>query len=211
MAWFDFEKILTNPGLELLAQQVLANLDPKSLIRCREVSKYFKTFIDKKFRRKLLGLQILTILKNQNNFSTEDEAFVKLTEKKLKDEQLMTLLVFIKEYLATDTKIYKKYFLLEKGLKTKISQIACCENRADILEMLLEMGIDIQFVDFCGKTPMHYVGLYGSIEIFKLLQNHQPRETVTSLHSAYSKWLHSFTLCTPKWTCKNCRRNVRLP
>ena len=68
-------------------------------------------------------------------------------------------------------------------MKTKISQIACFENRADILEMLLEMGIDIQFVDFCGKTPMHYVGLYGSIEVFKLLQNHQPRETVTSLHT----------------------------
>ena len=64
LSMIKLDELISNPGLQYIAEQILVNLDYQTLANCREVSKSWRDFIDQK--KSLIKIQIRQTISHTN-------------------------------------------------------------------------------------------------------------------------------------------------
>ncbi len=61
------------------------------------------------------------------------------------------------------------------SLHTTLLHAACYDGRADIAELLIQLGADVHASEVSGRTPMHFAANNGHLDVIEVLIRHGAR------------------------------------
>ena len=168
------EKILNNPGLQHLAENIFNNLNFEHLEVCRRINKASKQILDCQMEKPMFMLKKFRRLSKENQ-----NKWIKLIESTKDFEKKKDITVYLewnlKKYVngpLVDLPCYSRP-AIQDNFRRRIMEICKQEWKPSDKDMeiikILAPLIDNSNAHIHGNTPIYWAAYYGHIEVVKIL------------------------------------------
>ena len=168
----DLEALLLNPGLSHIVSNISRFLDVKSMAQCRLVSQAWKDVIDN--QREWLIFQLDYINRSKKNFFSCSSDSFSIMEKFPEWHGIIETFIKVKSIsrLKDFVNYLWIYFEDEEVNRPNPLHYAIVNSNIGFVQLLIEVGIDLNMRNRSGKNCLHVACEKGSIEMVQYIISH---------------------------------------
>ena len=170
-----FEKILNNPGLQHLAENIFDNLKFEDLVVCREINQSSKRILDYQMDKQRLTLDkpMFIMLRKFRSLSKKNQKdWIKVIQSEKNSDKGKAISSYLQLNLKKEALVDLPCYTnsaVQNDFRKRIRE--CCEKSGssdedtEIIKILAPLTENPNAANEDGRTPIYWAAVYGRTEI----------------------------------------------